>query len=716
MVMGATRARMLVPLLLGAMLPLSVLAQASGDVVVVSDTQTQWLNEDTNLWQPAVITTLQSPLWPQIDGAEWIWNYPIATPDQKENGDVVQFRRTFTLPAALDGTGTFLVTADNEVTATLNGQEIITTICDFNHSATCLQDIPITGQAGENIFEFTVTQYGRAGSSSTPNRNLAGLVYQATFATPAAPEPIVLVPALTASFNPATILADRDSDQWDFAPFANLFYQGLLDRLAQQGFIENQNLFIAHYDWRNPVADAAANYLQPVIDHAKQATGASKVDIVAHSMGGLVARAYIQSDNYGEDVDQLIMLGTPNLGAADAYVAWEGGVMPERWSSGLRLYLVGVENSLRTVRVAPLPRPLSFRAFFPSLKDLLPTEQFVVRNNTALPITDMAEQNLFLNVLKETQARLAQHGIRVTTFAGSEVTTLGHIPVSGERSLLDVILSRWRDGQPIPNPPQADSNQGDQTVLLSSAHLGITNVTIPNAEHDNLPELGQEGTLLALGLDASGAHIHYDKPDSLVGIVVLSPVTVTVTDTNGHDFFCDTTKESGNFSCVVDETDPNGPKLLVMTDPDEGQYGVTLTGTGDGEYHAITCYADEDEDACTTRAGQTSAGHVDAYAIGITPDSYEAPVGDIVALICALPDAVPPELHGRAVSLCQHATKWQQEDTRRGRDAKQTVHWRTKLQQDFARFSTELDGHIEQGNLDGTAAQQLIDLHDMIVL
>lgn len=529
-------------------------------------------------------------------------------------------------------------------------------------------------------------------------------------------DPIVLVPALAASFNPTITLADVPSGQWIFAPSAQLYYQGLIDRLEQQGYMENQNLFIAHYDWRNPVANATSNYLKPAIEKAKQETGASKVDIVAHSMGGLVARAYIQSDGYEDDVDQLIMLGTPNLGAADAYVAWEGGIIPERWGVKERFYLSSVEYALRVKRGAPLLRPLSFRAFFPSLKDMLPTESFVVRNSAPLSTSDMAEQNLFLDLLKDTQALLDQHGINIATIAGTEIATLNQIPVMGERSLLDIIRSRWRDGQPVQNPPEADSTQGDQTVLLSSANFGVNTVAIPNAEHDNLPEDGQEEVLLALGLDASGEHIRYEKHESFLGVTILSPVTATMTDPNGNEFVCDATREEGGFSCVVDETDPNGPKLLVIADPAEGQYNITLTGTGDGEYHAITCFADTDENACTTREGQTALGQVDTYAVEITPDSYEAPVGDIVRAICGLADAARGQMHGQSVSLCNHAEKWEQEYDKRGSDAKQTQRWKEKLEKDFERFSVQLTRKIEQGTIEDTQAGQLLDLYDRVPL
>ena len=266
------------------------------------------------------------------------------------------------------------------------------------------------------------------------------------------------------------------------------------------------------------------------------------------------------------------------------------------------------------------------------------------------------------------------------------------------------------------NPPEADSTQGDQTVLLASAALGINTVTIPNAEHDNLPEDGKEEVLFALGLDGSGEHVPYDKHESFLGFTILSPIIPTITDPSGNEFVCDATHEESGFACVVDETNPNGPKLLVIADPAEGQYSVTLTGTGDGEYHAITCFADTDENACTTREGQTSLGQVDTYAVEITPDSYEAPVGDIVQTICAMPALAKRQLHGQAVSLCRHAEKWEKEYNKRGSDAKQTMHWKEMVEEAFARFSDRLDEQIEQGSLEGTAALELLALRDNVPL
>ncbi len=81
----------------------------------------------------------------------------------------------------------------------------------------------------------------------------------------------------------------------------------------------------------NSVAENAAE-LAAFVESVREATGAWSVDIVGHSMGGLIGRQYIQEqmptyflDEAGEDerpvVRDLVMLGTPNLGSPCAWLA-----------------------------------------------------------------------------------------------------------------------------------------------------------------------------------------------------------------------------------------------------------------------------------------------------------------------------------------------------------------------------------------------------------
>ncbi|MGC8979296.1 stalk domain-containing protein [Caldisericum sp.] len=83
------------------------------------------------------------------------------------------------------------------------------------------------------------------------------------------------------------------------------------------------NVYISNYTLDNSIPtllsiSTYANNLKTEIDYIKNKEGASKVNIVAHSMGGLVSRRYIESTdfgaNYNKDVNSLVMIGTPNHG------------------------------------------------------------------------------------------------------------------------------------------------------------------------------------------------------------------------------------------------------------------------------------------------------------------------------------------------------------------------------------------------------------------
>jgi hypothetical protein len=85
------------------------------------------------------------------------------------------------------------------------------------------------------------------------------------------------------------------------------------------------------WDWRFPIGDTTiTTYLLPAIDKAKRLSEPwdwDKVNVVAHSLGGILVRSYIQSDLYAgrNDIDRFAMVGTPNAGAAILYYLWEGG-------------------------------------------------------------------------------------------------------------------------------------------------------------------------------------------------------------------------------------------------------------------------------------------------------------------------------------------------------------------------------------------------------
>jgi pimeloyl-ACP methyl ester carboxylesterase len=87
-----------------------------------------------------------------------------------------------------------------------------------------------------------------------------------------------------------------------------------------------------------PHADQNVSYLKRTIDYAKQKTGANKVILIAHSMGGIVARAYVEDPaaNKDNDVSTLFTFGSPHRGVditanSKLYLLWaQKGLISEK--------------------------------------------------------------------------------------------------------------------------------------------------------------------------------------------------------------------------------------------------------------------------------------------------------------------------------------------------------------------------------------------------
>src|ERR1700730_4789674 len=93
-------------------------------------------------------------------------------------------------------------------------------------------------------------------------------------------------------------------------------YSALIKSLRDIGYRDNE-IVVFHYDWRFSNFDNALRLRNEI--ERRLSGNSDKVDIVAHSMGGLIARIYIQSLGGDSRVENLIMLGTPHLGSAKIF-------------------------------------------------------------------------------------------------------------------------------------------------------------------------------------------------------------------------------------------------------------------------------------------------------------------------------------------------------------------------------------------------------------
>lgn len=146
--------------------------------------------------------------------------------------------------------------------------------------------------------------------------------------------PVLLVPGIMGSKSGGIVYPRLPfiSPKWNSGelklldPFGKVGWKTLKSTLKAAGYKEGCTMYTVPYDWSQSVPQASLNYLTHWIDLAQSKTGSKKVDIIAHSMGGIVARQYIQSNNEQfQNVRKLAFVGTPNQGSALAYYLWEGG-------------------------------------------------------------------------------------------------------------------------------------------------------------------------------------------------------------------------------------------------------------------------------------------------------------------------------------------------------------------------------------------------------
>jgi len=81
----------------------------------------------------------------------------------------------------------------------------------------------------------------------------------------------------------------------------------------------SNRLFAWNYDWTQSNV-TTANKLAAFIDQVRAQTGAAKVDIVSHSMGGLSSRYYLKFLGGTAFVDDWVSIGGPNHGTNASYL------------------------------------------------------------------------------------------------------------------------------------------------------------------------------------------------------------------------------------------------------------------------------------------------------------------------------------------------------------------------------------------------------------
>jgi len=273
------------------------------------------------------------------------------------------------------------------------------------------------------------------------------------------PIPIIILPGFGGSFS-FRLITDKAPDSWWMTPVGTSAYRYFEKALTLSNYENDEDFFWGFYDWRKPNEESAKKYLEAVLDDAKSKSGHLQVHILAHSMGGLVARSYIQGNRFRDDVDRLVTAGTPHWGSSETYPIWEGGLLSgEKKPISLYLwYLQALNQNWNRVDY--------IQQNFPSVGQMLPIYDYLIdsENNHLISYKNQKERNDFLTDLDDNKTNLKRRAT-LGLIAGTGKNTLEKIRVNQNTCGEDT----WRDGIPDPFNIPKDTIKGDGTVTVDSA-------------------------------------------------------------------------------------------------------------------------------------------------------------------------------------------------------------------------------------------------------
>lgn len=429
--------------------------------------------------------------------------------------------------------------------------------------------------------------------------------------------PVVLLPGIGAGWNRG-LIDGGEAEDWGMNPLAYYFvYRKLINSFLESGFTEGEDFFIYNYDWRKPfnqIAEDFNEYLQSI--------EAPQVDVVGHSMGGMVGRTYLQ--NYpGHKIDKLVTVGSPHHGGLQAYPIWEAG---EFWETKSHLKaLMEIPILVYQITHQEGNRVKAVRALFPSIQDFLPTFDFLQdkRTEQMKDVTLHRQRNLTLIELNEFLTEDNKSFLR--TIYGNNFRTLEKIIVQSIAPYAipwyDQTADRWEDGKPAcvthrdftNECPEAMvyTNAGEGTVLVRSATIeGVDDYEL-TLKHTDLvrEEAGIEKIFEVLGVEGQVADDLLSEITDVAFFLILSPAQILVTDPNDQQIGFGIAPADSIEGGFYDEE----AKLVMLANPLPGNYNLRVLGEAAGFYRLLTGRFSDEETVTDEYFGKTKEGQEDNF-------------------------------------------------------------------------------------------------------
>ncbi len=360
---------------------------------------------------------------------------------------------------------------------------------------------------------------------------------------------IFILPGLGASWNSEAIVYGKEigDGDWKTTPFVNN-YDGLIELLKNNGLEENKDFFVWNYDWRKSMSDIENKFNDFV--NSKNLDNNDEVYLIGHSLGGVVARLWSQTNLDRFTIKEVITLGSPHLGSLNSYSVWNGGevLKMDGLSSVAFQILLGLQN--KGFAITDINK---IRSFAPVLKDLLPTFDYVSKSGKTIPWRNLESKNDYLNGKNQSISSLIP---KLSLSVGTGISTPNVLKL-GNRSVFDKTLGLWPDGELL----SYTSSNGDGTVLKNSANLGQSNFYEVASDHGEITNKSINLIADKLGLTNKNINFNYQDnfSDSLV-VFVGSPAKATLKCGN------ETFEEKDGFVLVKNRNYQDCDLLLSPTD------------------------------------------------------------------------------------------------------------------------------------------------------
>jgi len=271
--------------------------------------------------------------------------------------------------------------------------------------------------------------------------------------------PIIILPGFMGSWNGKALIHNQEVSifDWKIPPFVKE-YAGIINSLKNLGYQENQDFFVFPYDWRKPVEQTTNDLNTFLQQKIWQQNPNQKVNLIGHSLGGLVARIFTQKNK--DKINQIISVGSPHQGAVQVYKPLEAGEIDREntflWLAK-KLILVLNKTSIE-------PDRETIKKRFPVALDLFPTFNFLKnKNGQEIAIKNLSIKNHTLLTYNSTFSQI--FNIFTAIYGEKDQKTPAGYIIENPNAL-DQLLGNYIDGKPI----DIWYEKGDYTVLSKSAN------------------------------------------------------------------------------------------------------------------------------------------------------------------------------------------------------------------------------------------------------